>query len=179
MKNIIILNGLIASGKTTIGKELVKALNKSGENAIFFDLDDEVTRLNPKDYWESEEDKHKTWLQARKNLAHITLKSLKDNDIVVVVGPFFDEEEIKGFTQYITFEIELYLFTLQTPVTMRISRNRSRIPSNNPKDIQEQDERFHNSNLQLKGAVVENTASIKETITLLLDNIKNHVGKIQ
>jgi len=163
MGKIIVLNGLIASGKTTIGKELVKALNNSGEKAVFFDLDDEVLSLNLNDSTASNEERLKTWLHARKNIALQTLKSLKSHKTVVIAGPFYFPDEIEGFTTYITIDIPIYLFTLDTNLTNRLERNSKRLPPNDSQDIHEQEEKIKKLRKEY-GYTIESNGSINEVI---------------
>lgn len=104
MQRIIILNGAVSSRKTTIGNLLVDELTKHGEDAIFFDLDDLVEKRSPNFKCDTPEARLKDWLNARKELAEITNKQLREGKTVVVVGPFFTKEEIDGYIKYLTRE---------------------------------------------------------------------------
>lgn len=168
MKSIILINGLIASGKNTVGKTLSKTLEEKGQKSSFFDLDTEVTRLNPTGVWKSEEHKHETWRDARKNLAFTAQEVLKMEEYVVISGPFFLPKEISGFLKYIHPQIKTFLFTLETSLDVRLERNKYRIPSNDPKEIIEQEELYHQLKPDLYGYIIPNTNGLDDTIIAIL-----------
>ncbi len=168
MKSIILINGLIASGKNTVGKTLSKTLEEKGYKSSFFDVDGEVTRLNPTGLWKSEEHKNEIWLQARKNLAFAAQEELKMKDYVVIAGPFFLPKEITGFLKYVHPQIKTFLFTLETSLDVRLERNKYRTPTNDPKEIMDQEELYHQLKPDLYGYIIQNTAGLDETIQVIL-----------
>lgn len=176
MNKIIIINGLIAGGKNTIGELLAKYFNENGTKSIFYDIDKEVTVLNPKDFWKNDAETLKIWLQARKNYA----KKSNDNDaeITIIVGPFFTKAEINGFVKYVKAETLLYLYTLDTPIEVRIERNKHRVPSNDPQDIINQDANFQKMKDSLYGEIVKNDNTAEETVKKIVDLFEKKQGTI-
>lgn len=168
MKSIILINGLIASGKNTVAKTLSKTLEEKGYKSSFFDVDGEVTRLNPTGLWKSEEHKNKIWLEARKNLAFAAQEELKMKDYVVIAGPFFLLKEITGFLKYVHPQIKTFLFTLETSLDVRLERNKYRTPSNDPKEIIDQEEIYQQLKPELYGYIVPNTNGLDDTIIAIL-----------
>jgi thymidylate kinase len=176
MKKIIMINGLIASGKNTIGELLVKHFNENGTTAEFYDIDKAVEEINPTNTWGNEEDTLKVWLQARKNYAEKANNS--ESEVIVVVGPFFSKAEIKGYIDYIDKEIPLYLFMLDTPVDIRIERNKHRSRSNDPKDITDQEASYQKIKDSLYGGMVKNDGPMEETIKQITEQIDADQGKL-
>lgn len=120
---VILLNGPIASGKTTLGKHLTQKLKSLGNKVVFYDLDDEVERINGNHIFDSDEKKNDVWLQARKNYALKTNEHLSKDELVVMVGPFFQKDEIGGYVSHIVPDVPILLFTLNTPLDLRIKRD--------------------------------------------------------
>jgi len=177
MRKLILINGLIASGKNTIGKELSKKYATIGIKTDFFDLDQEVTRLNPKDYWENDGDRLTTWLNARKNYAIKINQSQKDT--IVMAGPFFTKEEIIRHIQYLDNGIEVFLFTLDTPLEIRLERNKHRRPSNNPQDIINKEKVFQSLKSSTYGQIVNNTFDIDTVLSKIMSLIEDNQGVIK
>jgi len=170
------INGLIASGKNTIGELLAKHFNDNGTKAEFLDIDKAVEEINPDNVWGNEKETLKIWLEARKNYAERTNQS--DAEVISVVGPFFSKAEIKGFTDYINDDSELYLYTLDTPLEVRIERNKHRSRSNDPKDITDQEANFQKIKDLMYGGTVKNIGTTEETISQILEQMENNMGQI-
>lgn len=175
MKRVIILNGAVSSGKTTIGKLLVEVLKEQGDDANFFDLDDLVEKRSPEFKWATPGERLKDWLDARKELAKITNQQLEIGKTVVVVGPFFIQEEIEGFTKYLGQNIKTYLYTLIVPLKERLERNRSRKYSNPNEDIATQQREIDNLK-NVYGIEINNFRDQQETINSILESVKDNIG---
>lgn len=172
---VIILNGAVSSGKTTIGKLLVDELKKHGNDAVFFDLDDLVEKRSPEFKWDTPEERLKDWLNARKELANITNRQLEKGKAVVVVGPFFSKEEIEGFTTYLTQNTQVYLYTLIVPLEERLKRNRSRKYSNPDEDVAIQQKEIDSLKEQ-HGTEINNFQDQLETVNEILGSINSSLG---
>ncbi|KKQ66761.1 MAG: hypothetical protein US86_C0003G0004 [Candidatus Daviesbacteria bacterium GW2011_GWA2_38_24] len=175
---IIILNGAVSSGKTTIGKLLIEKLIHEGKDAVFFDLDDLVEKRSPDFKWDFDENKSRDWLDARKELAELTNQHLHSKRIVVVVGPFFQKEEIEGFIKYVHPEAKIYLYTLTVPLEERLKRNRSRKYSNPDEDIAIQQKEINNLS-ESYGANINNIRSQLETVDDIVISVENNIGELQ
>jgi adenosyl cobinamide kinase/adenosyl cobinamide phosphate guanylyltransferase len=66
---VILLNGAIASGKSTLGKAIVQQRRRHHQVATFYDLDDEVRKVNPSLEWKHGEERLRDWLHSRKQSA--------------------------------------------------------------------------------------------------------------
>ena len=139
---LIILNGAVAAGKTTLGKGLTKRLNESGQKSIFYDLDDEVERINGNHVFKNDDHMNKVWLEARRNYSLKTNEHLKNNETVIMVGPFYQKAEIDGFMKYISEKPAVLLFTLNSPLETRLQRNKDRRWSNPEEDLKVQNSKI-------------------------------------
>lgn len=135
---VIILSGPIASGKTTIGKLLADAFTREGAPTIFLDLDSEVEKLSPGFDWEQEDLKLHDLALARKIIAERTNSAVNLHHDVVVVGPFFTQDDMRNYTRYLSKGFEIYYFQLSAPLDVRHHRNVSRDKGDPKRDILEQ-----------------------------------------
>lgn len=174
MKKVLIINGLIASGKNTIGQLLTQRFNDEHIRAMFYDIDEEVSRLNPKNYWENDQEELSTWLSARKNYAEAA--NTYKGDIVVIAGPFFTKDELAGYIDYITDSTQVFLFTLSTTLATRLERNRNRPSPNEPKDILEQEKIFQNLQEPPYGEMVDNNTDSTTTIDTIMELFSKNQG---
>lgn len=175
MQIVIILNGAVSSGKTTIGKLLVDESKKQGDDSIFFDLDDFVEKRSPEFKWDTTDERLKDWLDARKELADITNQQLAKSKTIVVVGSFFTKEEIEGFTKYLTQNTKVYLYNLIVPLEERLKRNRLRKYSNPDEDIAAQQKEIDNITKKF-GIEINNFRDQHQTVSNILEFAKDNIG---
>jgi shikimate kinase len=175
--NVILLNGAIASGKTTIGKALVKRIREQPGAATFYDLDDETRKLNPRLEWEQEEQRLRDWLYSRKMLALKTTEDIRKGTEVVIAGPFFLKEEITGYSNYIPRNVSLFLYTLITPLEERIYRDAARAQSNIIADLHRQQEEIDHLPKQY-GYEVSNTGTVEEAADTILQLVHAGIGRL-
>ncbi len=174
MKKILIINGLIASGKNTIGRLLTEKFTGQNIRAIFYDIDEEVKRLNPQNYWENDQEELTTWLSARKNYAEAA--NIYKGDIVVVAGPFFTRDEIVGYCDYIHPDTQVFLYTLSTTLNTRLERNKYRAVANDPKDILEQEKIFETLSEPQYGELVDNNSDVTTTVDSIMELFSKNQG---
>lgn len=175
---IIILNGGVASGKTTVSKLVVKKLKKGNIDAVFIDLDDAVERLNPEFEWNSDKDRLRDWLSARKTCAIKTINNLKAGKEVIMVGPFLTKEEISGYLRHINLKVNVFLFTLVIPLEVRLKRNNERKFSNPTEDLIMQQKTIDKLLPKVLGQKTTNLTSPKETAEKILEFIGKNKGRI-
>lgn len=174
---VIILNGLIASGKTTLGKLLADHFHNHDERAIFYDLDDLVEKRNSNFKWESKDAQTRDWLKARKELADLTNESVKQGNNVVVVGPFFQRDEISGFVKYLNPTSEVYLYTLIIPLDERLRRNSLRKWSNPEEDLKVQQNTYEKLTERF-GHDIENIGVEEESLERIINAVNQSLGRI-
>jgi shikimate kinase len=168
---LILINGLIASGKTTLGTALVQSYSVSGKKASFYDLDDEIERLNGNHEFDTEEKKTEVWHTARKNIAEKIGKEHIHDDYVVVAGPFYMDDEISGLTDYLPEHITPILFTLDVPLEMRKIRNSQREHPNDVKDLEIQEEVLQQL-ASIPGIIVENNEDIDKGVKEIMIQVE-------
>lgn len=174
---IILLNGLLASGKTTVGELLKERLINSGERVAFIDLDDEVEKIHGSHKFETPDKKKEVWLQARKNIAEVTNSNSVKGVTTIIAGPFFQKDEIDWFTKYLDPKAEVYLYTLIVPLDIRLKRNRQRRWPNPDEGIYSQYQIFKKLNEHF-GEYIENTGTTQETVDKILQCIQEGLGGI-
>jgi hypothetical protein len=144
---------------------------------VFYDLDDEVERINGDHNFETVDKKRAVWLQARRNYAEKTNQHLKNSESVVVVGPFYTQDELVTFLTHVEENTPVYLFTLNNPLEVRMQRNRDRQWSNDEDMLKAQQEQIEK--LEEKyGYHFDNNRSIDYSVSFLIDLINKREGII-
>jgi chloramphenicol 3-O-phosphotransferase len=123
---VILLNGAIASGKTTIGKLLADTLANQHTAVTRYDVEELLQETNPMLTWHDANEQLHDWLGARKALAEQANRDLTNGKVIIVSGPFFTRQELKGFLDYLAADAAVFLFTLHVPVEERIAREEIR-----------------------------------------------------
>jgi chloramphenicol 3-O-phosphotransferase len=175
--HVILLNGAIASGKSTLGRAIVEQRSQYHRAAIFYDVDDEVRKVNPRLEWEHGEERLKDWLHSRKHSALSAAEDLRKGREVVVAGPFFLKEEIIGYIDFIPRDTPLFLYTLVTSFEERVRRDTARTHRNTFSDLCRQQEKIDHLPKQY-GYEVQNTGPVEETIRTILHLVTTDVGRL-
>jgi shikimate kinase len=176
---VILLNGAIASGKSTIGKAIVQQRSQHHRAAAFYDLDDEVRKVNSRLKWEHGEERLSDWLHSRKQSALKAAEDLRKGIEVVVAGPFFLKEEIIGYIDFIPRDnTPLFLYTLVTSFEERVRRDAARTCRNTFSDLYRQQEMVAHLPKQY-GYEVQNTGPVEETVQMLLHLVNTGIGRLE
>ena len=92
---LIVINGPIAAGKSTVAQALGRQLRQNGRPTAVVDLDELYLMMSAKPMSDS-----RTWHRARRAAAALTDSFLSSGiEIVVVEGAFWDESERAPFLQ--------------------------------------------------------------------------------
>jgi shikimate kinase len=175
---VILLNGAIASGKSTLGKAIVQQRRHHHQAATFYDLDDEVRKVNPRLEWKHGEERLRDWLHSRKQSALKAAEDLRKGSEVIVAGPFYLKEEIIGYIDFIPRDTPLFLYTLVTSFEERVRRDAARTHGNTFSDLQRQQEMIAHLPKQY-GYEVQNTGPVEETIQTLLHLVDTGIGRFE
>jgi len=173
---VLLLNGAIASGKTTIGVLLARRLRDAGQETLQIDLDDEVQDFSPTLCWMDEATRRRDWLLAREQAARKSDRALHAGQSVVVVGPFFTGSEISGYVAHVTCRADLFLYSLTVPLAVRVARERSR-GRNTATVLIEQDAAIA-ALTRRYGAVIDNEGLLQSTVAAISVAIAAGVGKL-
>jgi uridine kinase len=174
---VILLNGAIASGKTTTGRLLERTLREQGHSVCFYDLDEEIQKVNPNMVWSDEKKQLHDWLRMRKHIAEAINHDIQQKKVVVVSGPFFTKPEIKGLIDYIADDISVFLFTLHVSLEQRIAREKIR--NRNAKSVLMDQEQLLAELLEKFGSVVENMNEPKITVMTILQLVAMREGLLE
>lgn len=174
MKNkIILINGPIASGKTSVAK----ALSEKIEDSIFIDLDEEVKNIHGSLNWDNEDERFKDWIDARHKVAIRCINELNNNKSVIISGPFYTFDELHYFVKYLPDKTYLLLFTLDVSLEERLRRDSLRAHSNSEVEMREQLSEISKF-VTSYGYKIENETSINITVEKILGFISQDTGKL-
>src|SRR6266540_1839527 len=96
---IIVVNGPIASGKSTVARMLAGIAEKQGRRSAVIDLDELWLML---DHQLPRSGKQEHWLVARRAAAVLTDEFFHSGvELVVVNGPFFTAEERAAYLRHL------------------------------------------------------------------------------
>jgi adenylylsulfate kinase-like enzyme len=107
---VIVITGPIASGKSTIARELARELGRAGVPVAVIDLDDVHDTLARK----GPETAEATWVLARREAATLTNTFLAEGTAVVVAeGSFNTPGDRAAFAQYLDASVDPVYVTLR------------------------------------------------------------------
>jgi cytidylate kinase len=175
---VILINGPIASGKSTIGRHLAMEMKERGIRAVFYDLDEEMMDVNASFKWHNKNEKLHDWIKVRHRVALKTTANLERRMNTIISGPFFIEDEIGGVVRYISHPCEVYIFNLVVPLEERMKRdslrNHHAIPSEEIVDQQLVIETLE----EHYGHDIDNTHSIEHTIHEIFKCVEYGLGML-
>lgn len=174
---LILINGAIASGKTTVGRTLAVTLTMRGSSTHFVDLDDEVRKLNATMTWTDSKKRTEDWLTARRSVAE-EANSADESHTIVVSGPLFTKEEINGITRHLTGKRPVYLYNLHAPLDTRIKREFNRESGNTVTDLIHQDKMLKEME-NLFGHDIMNTDDVEVAVKSIFSNLANGIGLLK
>ncbi len=175
---IILINGLIASGKTTLGKLLVDEFTKKRIRASFIDIDDEVLQINSNFLWDNVVNKRKDWLKARRSAAIKANVNQRQGIITVIAGPFFQRDEISGFVSFLKDDPVTFLFNLHLSLKVRLHRDKKRLHTNDIATLKEQEQSFELLE-ERYGFDINNQNSTEEALKQIQCALAEDRGKLQ
>ena len=107
---VIVITGPIASGKSTVARELARELGRAGVAVAVIDLDDVHDTLARK----GPETAEATWVLARREAATLTNTFLAEGTAVVVAeGSFNTPGDRAAFAQYLDASVDPVYVTLR------------------------------------------------------------------
>lgn len=117
---IIIVNGGIATGKSTLWQHAARSLGPSLGRVAAFDLEELFRMTNP-DLDSRDPGWLHDWLLARRHAAMLSDSFLANGfETVLVTGPFFTRDEIAGYVAWLRSEQPVYHVTLRvSPAEMK------------------------------------------------------------
>lgn len=174
---LVIITGLMASGKTTIADQLAEELSRSGKKTMFYDLDEFCEAFNPDYKWENDEDKERDLSEARKLLANVTNVTLKHEIDVITVGPFLYKQEIEDYVNNIYKDAEVYLYQLTMPIDLRFQRNKARKWPSKEEDMQLEEDNLSESKVDYS-LKVENIEDVPTVVNKLIHLIEHSEGRL-
>lgn len=123
---LIVINGAIASGKSTVAREVAGIAERSGRPSAVIDLD-QIWHMV--DHQRPRNGGRARWLLARRAAAELTdLFFSSGIEVVVVEGPFFTSEERSDFTQHVRTAVHpRYVTLLVSSMNPFAARDRIRI----------------------------------------------------
>lgn len=175
---VVIITGLMASGKTTIADQLAEELARSGKKTMFYDLDEFCEAFNPDYKWRNDEEKEIDLSGARKLLADVTNTTLEHQIDVITVGPFLYKDEIETYVKHINQNAKIYLYQLTMPIELRFQRNKARKWPSKEEDMQAEEDNLINSKVDYS-LKVENIDDIPTVVKKLITRINNSQGEIK
>lgn len=174
---VILISGPIASGKSAIGQRLARTLTAEGQQTEFIDLDKEVLKVHGSLSWESDQDRLDDWLRARRVAAEQANRHMVAGRTVVIAGPFYLPDEIVGLTRYLTENTRVFLFVLETPLSLRLCRNRQRHKPSPDPEIHAQDAAITMLPTRY-GTPIRNEGEPHDTVERLLHTIEAGRGRL-
>jgi adenylylsulfate kinase-like enzyme len=118
-RKVIVITGPIASGKSTIARELARELARAGVPVAVIDLDDVHDRLAR----EGPETAEATWALARREAATLTNTFLAEGTAVVVAeGSFNAPGDRAEFSQYLDASVDPVYVTLRVSFAEALRR---------------------------------------------------------
>lgn len=137
---LIVLNGPIASGKSTVARELAGIAERAGRRSAVIDLDEVWQML---DHQRPRTGGLEKWLLARNGAAVLTdLFFSSGIDIVVCEGPFYTAEERDEYARHLRTPVTPRFVTLTVPFEESVARalgdpHPARVVSKDPEWLRE------------------------------------------
>jgi chloramphenicol 3-O-phosphotransferase len=117
---LIVVSGAVASGKSTVARELAGIAERGGRRSAVIDLDEVWLML---DRQRPRTGGAETWLLARHGAAALTdLFFSSGIDVVLCEGPFFTAEERDGYTRHLRTPVVARFVTLTVPFDESLRR---------------------------------------------------------
>lgn len=108
MASLIVINGPIGSGKSTVAQVLAERFRQHGRTTAAFDLDELYVMMSSKPMGDPN-----AWLRARRAAAALTDSFFSSGvEIVILEGPFWDKAERTAFQDNLTWSGEPFFVTL-------------------------------------------------------------------
>ena len=110
-RSLIVLNGAIASGKSTVARGLAGLLERQGRSSAAIDLDPLWQML---DHQTPRTGGIQHWLRAREAAAHLTDAFFGFGiEAVIIEGPFFAPDERRAYLDHVRAKVEPVFVTLR------------------------------------------------------------------
>ena len=172
MQALIVINGPIAAGKSTVAQALGRQLRQNGHPTAVVDLDELYLMMNAKPMSDS-----RTWHRARRAAAALTDCFLSSGiEIVVVEGAFWDESERAPFLDALTWSGSPLFVTLLVSHDVayrRVQGDSGRSPSRSPDSLRRNNEEFAARLDPLRATDVVRDSDIQtppQLVTTILDS---------
>ena len=141
METLIVINGPIASGKSTVARALARRLRQDGHPAAVVDLDELYLMMSAKPMGDPQ-----VWRRARQAAAALTDCFLSAGiEVVVVDGAFRDESERAPFLDALTWSGSPLFVTLLVSYDVayrRVQGDSGRSLSRSPEFLRRNNEEF-------------------------------------
>lgn len=161
MHSLIIIVGPIASGKTTLSREIARLLSESGERARAIDIDTIVLAIDPNDSFKSARQRRSTWVKARRQLVGEASRLFASGaDAVVVAAPFFYEPNLAALRKELNEKYRLCVFKLRTPYPTRLLRFMLRRTVVNEMELDNQVKKLTRHPVNIPGTIVRDVGRI-------------------
>lgn len=117
---LAVVSGAVASGKSTVARELAGIAERAGRRSAVIDLDEIWLML---DHQRPRTGDIERWLLARHGAAALTdLFFASGIDVVVCEGPFFTAEERDGYLRHLRTPVSARFVTLTVPFEESLRR---------------------------------------------------------
>jgi adenylylsulfate kinase-like enzyme len=118
-RKVIVITGPIASGKSTIARELARELGRAGISVVVIDLDDVHDRLAR----DGSETDQVTWALARREAATLANTFLAEGRAVVIAEGSFNTPRYRAeFSQYLDASVNPVYVTLRVTFAEALRR---------------------------------------------------------
>lgn len=163
MHSLIVIVGPIASGKTTLSREVAKLLSESGERAHAIDIDPIVLAIDPNDSFESARERRGTWIKARRQLVGEASRLFASGvTAVVVAAPFFYEPNLATLRKELDEKYRLCVFKLRTPYPVRLLRFMRRRTVVDEMELDNQAKKLARHPVTVPGTIVRDVGTISD-----------------
>ena len=179
MKAVIVIIGPIASGKTTIGREVARELTRQGSVARAIDIDPIILAIDPNDSFKLAQRRRKTWDSARHQIIQEAERLFASGvDVVTVAAPLFYDSGLSAFRAELDKQYQFYVFKLKTPYPWRLLRFMRRHRTYDVTELDKQDAKLARHPTTAAGAVVTNIGSIATTINAIVELYSAGYGEV-
>lgn len=140
MRTLIVINGPIASGKSTVAREVAGLIEGAGRRSAVIDLDEVWLML---DHQRPRSGGLERWLLARRAAAELTDLFFSEGiDVVVCEGPFFTTDERDGYLRHLRTSVQVRFVTLAVSFEGSLARSLGdphpgRVTSKDPRWLRE------------------------------------------
>ena len=174
---LILLEGGPAAGGNTLGERLVEGFRIQGEKSVLLDHDAYVEELCPNWIWPSQQQKEKDLSKARANHLNDINKYLAERFFVLAIGGvWLTNDDVRRYTSRLEVKTSVYLFHLNTPLSIRKQRLELRGPA--PLIDLDKDQKERDQISSWPGHIYHNTNTPEMDAINLMKLINNGKGLV-